>query len=57
MEWWSHFNAMSDEFHAELWSVNSDASEEHLLISKDEFNSYDRYKWLEESEIPSAVSF
>lgn len=44
------FQRNVDEFHAELWSVNSDASEEHLLISKDEFNSYDRDKWLEEAK-------
>lgn len=53
------FQRNIDDYHSELWSVNSDASGEHLLISVDEFNSFDRDKWLEEAKalVPHRFDF
>ncbi len=44
------FERKIDDNHSELWSVNSDASGEHQLISVDEFNNFDKDKWLEGSK-------
>ncbi|MBN1536845.1 MAG: hypothetical protein JW908_08950 [Anaerolineales bacterium] len=44
------FERTIDDQHSELWSVNSDGSGEHQLISVDEFNNFDRDKWLEYSK-------
>lgn len=39
-----------DDYHSELWSVNTDSKEQHLLISVDEFNNFEREKWLENAK-------
>lgn len=39
-----------DDYHSELWVVNTETHEQQMCVSVDEFNNYDRDKWLENAK-------